>query len=83
MLPYEALEAIIQAMTCWEFGHETLATCPRSWELISKAHLLDLEFPRIDQVDSRTKPLESRPLYHVTLWQKDFPENAKRVNDQE
>ena len=81
VLPYEALEAIIQAMTCWRFGHETLVTC--SWELIQKTHLLDFEFPRIDQVDSRTKPLESRPLYHMTLWQKGFPENSKCVNDQE
>jgi len=81
VLPYEALEAITLAVTCWKFGHATSVTC--SWGLIKKAYLLELEFSRIDQVESGTKPLESRPLYHMTLWQKGFPEDSKCVNDQE
>ena len=78
VLPHEALEAIIVAVTCWKLGHQTLVTC--SWKLIQETYLLELKFSRIDQVESRTKPLESRPLYHMTLWQNGFPEYSKCVN---
>jgi hypothetical protein len=48
----------------------------------AKTHLLEFEFSRVDEVQSRSKPFESRSFHPRTAWEKGRPKNTERVNNE-
>jgi hypothetical protein len=47
------------------------------WEREYTAHLLELEFARVDDVKGRPKPVISCTLYRRAVWKKGRPKKAK------
>ena len=77
VLPQDALEAIMLAVTCCILAEKCRHV------RMCKTHLLEFEFSGVDQVQRRSKPIESRSFHPRMAWKKGRPTNTKRVNDEE